>query len=121
MDFGDTVPELVGGVRRTRTNTENVVTGVKGELALPLIGDKQFMPTARVMGLAGGRDVQGEFGVGYDLADQQGLVGLGAQGPYANGGINLNFDGTVDPYLGLNSLGKAKDRKVIEGEAPPPP
>ena len=110
FDLGDMQPELVGGVRYTKTDTKNDVTGVKGDVALPLMGDGQFMPTMRVMGLMGSTEVQGEAGLGYNTATQQFLLGAGAQGPYVNGGMNLEMDGSLHPYIGANTLKEAPER-----------
>ncbi len=117
FDFGDMQPEIVGQVRHTRTDTDNDVTGALGEIAFPLMGEKQFIPTVRGMGLIGTPDVQGMAGVGFDFASQQPLLGLGVQGPFVEGGLDIQLDGALHPYLGFNSYDGAPDRVVIP--APP--
>ena len=112
LNFGDMTPALVGGVRYTKTDTKNDVTGVQGDAAIPLMGAAPFMPTVRVMGLMGSTEVQGEAGIGYNLGSQQFLLGAGAQGPYVNGGMNLELDGSLHPYIGANSLKDAPERKL---------
>lgn len=111
VDLGDMQPEIVGGVRYTKTDTDNDVTGAKADVAFPLVGDAPFVPTVRVLGLMGSTEVQGEAGIGYDFAGQQPLLAVGAQGPYVNGGMNLELDGTFHPYIGANTLGDAPKRK----------
>lgn len=119
FDFGDMQPEIVGAVRHTNTDEDNDVVGGKLDVAVPILGDDNFIPTVRVLGLAGSRDVQGEAGLGFDFAAQQALVGAGVQVPYVNGGVNLQFDGEWHPYLGVNTYDGAASRK--SEPAPPPP
>jgi hypothetical protein len=118
FDFGDMQPEIVGAVRHTNTDKGNDVYGGKLDVAIPILGDDNFIPTVRVLGLAGSRDVQGEAGFGFDFAAQQALVGAGIQVPYVNGGVNLQFDGEWHPYLGVNTYDGAPSRK---SEQVPPP
>ena len=111
FDFGDMQPEIVGAVRHTKTDEDNDVYGGKLDVAVPILGEDNFMPTVRVLGLAGSRDIQGEAGLGFDFASQQALVGAGVQVPYVNGGLNLLFDGELHPYLGVNTYDGAASRK----------
>ncbi len=113
FDFGDMQPEIVGAVRHTKTDDDNDVYGGKLDVAVPILGDDNFMPTVRVLGLAGSRDVQGEAGLGFDFAAQQALVGAGVQVPYVNGGVNLQFDGEWHPYLGVNTYDGAPSRQLV--------
>lgn len=80
LDFGDMQPEIVGAVRHTNTDEDNDVVGGKLDVAIPILGDDNFMPTVRVLGLAGSRDIQGEAGLGFDFAAQQALVAAGRSG-----------------------------------------
>jgi hypothetical protein len=121
FDFGDMQPEIIGAVRHTNTDKGNDVVGGKLDVAVPLLGDDNFIPTVRVLGLAGSRDVQGEAGLGFDFAAQQALVGAGVQVPYVNGGVNLQFDGEWHPYLGVNSYDGATSRESESVLPPPPP
>ena len=107
-NFGDSQPELVLGVRRTQTSTSSHVRGGKIDLAIPLKADfGQIKPVVRVMGVAGNRDVQGEFGFGMRVLDWKPVVAAGAQIPYANGGINYVFADGAKPYVGFNTLKRA--------------
>ena len=105
FEFGDNAPEIVGTVRQTYTDPNNMVTGGLAELAIPLTNKKHFGPKIRAMGLIGSTSFQGEAGIGYDFANQQPLIGLGLQGPYVEGGANYLFDGEFHPYLGINTFG----------------
>jgi hypothetical protein len=113
FEFGDMQPEIVGAVRHTKTDDDNDVYGGKLDVAVPILGDDNFMPTVRILGLAGSRDVQGEAGLGFDFAAQQALVGAGVQVPYVNGGVNWQFDGEWHPYLGVNTYDGAPSRRVV--------
>lgn len=119
FDFGDMQPRIVGQVRRTNTDSDNDVTGFMGEIALPVLGETPFVPTVRAMGLVGTPDVQGLAGIGFNFADQQPLLGLGVQGPFVEGGLNIELGGELQPYLGLNSYDGAPDRIIIPA-APAP-
>lgn len=122
FDFGDMQPEVVGTVRHTNTNKNNNVVGILGEISLPLMGDKPFVPAIRVKGLVGVPDVQGLAGVGYDFAHEQALVTAGVQGPYVEGGVDYLFSGDFAPYLGVNSYDGAPERnKFLDEVLPPPP
>lgn len=116
-NFGTSTPELTFGVRRTETNTSDHVTGGKLDFALPLDMKNLNLPTARLMGLYGNRDIQGEAGVGLQLKDFKPLIGLGAQVPFANFGANYVFHKGWDAYVGANSLRKpAKPTLTNSGE-----
>jgi hypothetical protein len=109
-DFGDQEAQVVGAVRHTKTNASSSM------LPCRYFGEKKFQPTFRVLGLAGSTHVQGELGVGFEMGSNSPLIGAGLQVPYANGGINYVFVDGFEPYLGVNSIGKAKSRNVL----PPP-
>jgi len=113
FDFGDMQPEIVGAVRRTKTDESNDVYGGKLDVAIPILGDDNFKPTVRALGLLGTPDFQGEAGLGFDFASQQALVGAGVQAPYVNGGLNLQFDGELHPYIGVNSYDGAASRQLV--------
>jgi hypothetical protein len=118
-DFGDQEAQLVGAIRHTKTNASNNVTGGKFDIALPIFGEKKFQPTIRVLGLAGSRTVQGELGVGFEMGSNSALIGAGVQVPYANGGVNYVFVDGFEPYLGINSIGKAKSHSSTTVVVPP--
>lgn len=116
-NFGTSTPELTFGVRRTETNTSNDVAGGKLDFSLPLDMKNLNLPTARLMGLYGNRDIQGEAGAGLQLKDFKPLIGLGAQVPFANFGANYVFHQGWEGYVGANSLRKpAKPTLTNSGE-----
>jgi hypothetical protein len=112
FSFGSRSPSIVGSVRHLNTDKDNDVKGVLGELAFP-IGDTFKLPTARVMGVYGGIDVQGMAGAGFDFAGRKLIGGLGVQGPFSEAGVNIGIDGSFDPYIGANSFRRAKSRKTF--------
>ena len=115
-NFGDSQPELVLGARRSETSTSKEVRGGKIDLAIPLrLSLDEIKPVIRVLGVAGNRDVQGEFGFGLRLLDWKPLIAVGAQVPYANGGVNFVFNDGVKPYVGFNTLKRAVAPRVIDG------
>ena len=96
-EFGDNAVEVVGTVRQTYTDTNNTVTGGLGEIAFPFVSQRKRLPKLRVMGLYGSPSIQGEAGLGYDFANQQPLLGLGVQGPYVEGGVNVLLNQEFHP------------------------
>ena len=111
FDLNAFQPQLIGGVRYTKTDSDNDVFGAKADIALPLMGDHIFKPTVRFMSIYGSPKVQGEAGGGYNFGEQQFLFAIGAQGPYVNGGLNYQMDGSFHPLIGINSLDGAPERK----------
>jgi len=105
-NFGTNAPELVLGFRETRTSSSDEVVGGKLDLEFPLNAHFLDAFTIRGMGLAGDRDVQGEFGLGLSGFDFKPLLAGGIQGPYVNGGVNYIFGTGFEPYLGANSLSR---------------
>ncbi len=127
FSFGDMAPEIVGGVRNTNTDKNSDVTGVQGDIAIPLSGANQFKPKVRVLGLSGNRDYLGQAGVGFNFGSNQPMFSAGVQGTNVEGGFNLGLDGTFDPYAGLNLFGEPaapktkvikKKRRVLVGRPP---
>ena len=112
-EFGDNALEVVGTVRKTYTDTNNTVTGALGEISFPFITQRKSLPKLRIMGLYGLTGVQGEAGLGYDFANQQPLLGLGVQGPYVEGGVNVLLNQEFHPYLGANTFGNAPDKTTV--------
>ena len=107
FEFGDNAAEIVGTVRQTYTDTNNNVSGGMGEIAMPVFTQRKRLPKLRLMGLYGSTSVQGEAGIGYDFANQQPLLGLGVQGPYVEGGVNILLNQEFHPYIGANTFGSA--------------
>jgi hypothetical protein len=105
-NFGSSTPELVLGVRRIKTRNNDSTIGGKFDIAIPLNADTYKTPVVRLMGVAGNRDVQGEFGFGLKLMEWKAVVGVGVQAPYTNGGVNYIFNDGLNPYFGFNTLKK---------------
>ena len=104
--FGDMAPELFGAVRNTTTDEDSDVTGIQGDVAIPLGGPNAGNPEFRVLGLIGNRDLLGQGGVGFDFANNQPFAAGGVQGTNFEAGINLGLDGNFDPYIGVNTFGE---------------
>ncbi|MDB5642088.1 MAG: hypothetical protein JWN07_1405 [Hyphomicrobiales bacterium] len=119
-DFGDMQPQLVGAVRRTETTSREAVNGGKIDIALPLRMDMFLDPTIRILGLSGGRTVQGELGLGWRVRSSELIAAVGVQAPYTNGGVNFSFSGAMRPYLGVNTIGRAPGPTTVYTFAPPP-
>lgn len=106
-NFGASQPELMLGVRRTETRSNQQVVGGKVDIAIPLLMDfSQIRPLIRLVGLAGNRDIQAEFGFGLQTINWRPVLSTGVQVPYANGGLNYIFGQGLNPFLGLNTLNR---------------
>lgn len=114
--FGNNAPELIMGVQRIETRTDETVFGGKFDFSLPLTGPKKFDPTVRVLGVAGNRDAQGEAGFGIQLSRLDPLLAIGANFPYINGGMNIYRAQGVAPYAGITTLGRLAPPKRENGE-----
>jgi hypothetical protein len=96
------------GYRGAKTRDNDKVRGFKVELGYILSGAPMGFGELRIKGLAGTRDVQGEFGAGYGFHGQAFLLTGGVQGPYVVAGTDYLFGPGWQPYIGVNTLGKAK-------------
>ena len=120
---GEAGPELVVGVRNTYSNDTSKVYGSKVDLAFPIDSKKWQTPTIRVLGVYGGCNVQGEAGLGYSFGQKSLFVSLGGQAPYANAGLNYNFNSSaIGAFAGINSLAAPGCAEEISlSPSPPPP
>jgi hypothetical protein len=116
-DFGAQGPALTGGVRYLKSDDGDTVYGAQFDGSLPLTGDSH-LPKLRLLGVFGSEAVQGQIGGGYDFGKQTAIVSGGLQGPYIEGGIDYGLDGSVAPYVGLNSL---KKPDIADGLSCPDP
>jgi hypothetical protein len=96
------------GYRAAKVRSNDRVRGVKVELGYVLSGAPTGLGELRIKGLAGSRTVQGELGIGYGFHGQAMLLTGGVQVPYANAGSDYLFGKGWQPYIGVNTLGKAK-------------
>lgn len=110
-NFGTSSPELLVGIRRTQTNIDDDVAGGKLDFAFKLDTKTFTLPTVRMMGLYGNREIQGEFGAGIQLHDFKPVIGAGAQVPFINLGANYVFGKGLDIYAGFNTLRKPEPAK----------
>ena len=106
------VPEVVAGYRYAEvasngdTQGADISIAFKVNPALPL--NEIIQPGKLRAKYFNGIDfLQGEMGGGYDFAKKGAFVGIGAQGPYVNAGIdyNLSTNSPFSTFLMFNSLG----------------
>jgi len=120
FEFGDVVkPSVVGAVRRTNTSTGNEVTGAQVDVAVPIDPDGNFSPVVRLMGVFGNPNLQGLAGVGFDFDGNKGFVGLGGQAGHFEGGVHVEFDGSLKPYVGVSTYGGPPERGTVLVEVEP--
>lgn len=96
------------GYRAAKVRSNNRVRGAKFEVSYILSGAPMGLGEIRVKGLSGSRSLQGELGAGYGFHGQAFLLNMGVQGPYVNAGTDYLFGPGWQPYIGVNTLGKAR-------------
>lgn len=98
--YGDTAgakPNVVLGLRQSRTRTNNIVTGGDLSLAFSL---STFEPDAiRISYLEGKCNFIGQYGFGYSMKKQASLFFLGVVGPYSK--VFAEIDSGKNPSAGL--------------------
>jgi hypothetical protein len=106
------IPEIVVGYRHAEVSTNGNTQGADASIAfkvnpaLPL--NEMIQPGKLRVKYFNGMDyLQGEVGGGYDFAKKSVFAGIGAQGPYANAGVDYNFSekSSFSTFLMFNSLG----------------
>lgn len=100
-----TKPNLVVGLRQTRTEADDIVTGSDVTLTYSL--EKGRFDALRAGYLNGKCDVLGTIGLGYSFSKETVLGFAGAVGPYTK--LFGELDGNKNPALGieLNTQGCA--------------
>jgi len=98
----------VVGYRAAKVRSNDRVRGAKVEVSYVLSGAPMGLGEFRVKGLAGSRSLQGELGAGYGFQGQAFLLNMGVQGPHVVAGTDYLFGPGWQPYIGVNTLGKAR-------------
>jgi len=109
-NFTDASPELVVGLRRTDTRSDDEVVGGKADLTFKLDPKLFLTPTIRGLAVVGGREIQGEAGIGLRTSDGKPLVAAGVQVPFGNAGANYVLGDGLKLYAGVNSLVRPEGR-----------
>jgi len=98
----------VVGYRFARVNASDRVRGGLIDLTVPLTGAPIQLGEVHVKALAGSRSVQGELGVGYGFQGAAFLLNGGVRVPYANVGTDYLIDKGWQPYIGVDTLKRAR-------------
>jgi hypothetical protein len=99
---GGVIPQLVLGFRNAKVESGGSTYGTGISMSFHL---NKFAPGKLKLGYFDGQEhLQGEGNVGYDFSSSKFLFGLGAQGPYVNGGVDYLFGDKFDPYFGINTI-----------------
>jgi len=98
----------VVGYRWAQVSTSDHVHGVLVDLTVPLTGAPVQLGEFHVKGLDGTRSVQGELGVGYGFQGEAFLVNGGVRVPYVNAGTDYLFGKGWQPYVGIDTLQRAR-------------
>ncbi len=103
---GQTVEGILG-VAHGEVDAAGDVTGAKGALHFRL-NDGIAFRKIKLTGIFGDTDVQGEAGVGYNFETGSPIGVLGANGDYFAAGADLSFNGILEGYVGVHSIGDFK-------------
>lgn len=104
-------PQAVIGFRHTNIGSDGHTDGGDISLSAKFIDGFQLDKT-RLKYINGNNDVQGELGGGYDFTKGF-FLGGSANGPYINLGVDYLIqakDKSIDPYIMLNTLPRAKTK-----------
>lgn len=112
-----TKPNILGGVRWTRTNASNNVNGV--DTTLTFSTDKMTVNTLRAGYIGGECDVQGTAGVGYSFINSAALAYVGVVGPYSKVLGQIDTNKKLDLGIELNTQKCIGDRKTTTIITPP--
>jgi len=104
-------PNIVGGVRWTRTNASNNVNGVDATLTFST--DKMTVNTLRTGYIGGECDVQGTAGVGYSFINSAALAYAGIVGPYSKVLGQVDTNKKLDLGIELNTQKCEGHRKTV--------
>lgn len=97
--------EGILGVAHGSTDAGGDFTGAKASLHLKLDnGDVRFRK-AKLTGLFGEPEVQGEAGIGYNFETGNFIGVAGVNGRYAHAGADIGFNGAIDGYIGVHTIG----------------
>ena len=104
-------PNILGGIRWTRTNASNNVNGVDATLTFST--DKMTVNTLRTGYIGGKCDVQGTIGAGYSFINSAALAYAGIVGPYSKVLGQIDTNKKLDLGVELNTQKCEGHRKVI--------
>jgi hypothetical protein len=94
-------PNILGGIRWTRTNASNNVNGVDATLTFST--DKMTVNTLRTGYIGGKCDVQGTAGIGYSFINSAALAYAGIVGPYSKVLGQVDTNKKLDLGVELNT------------------
>jgi hypothetical protein len=115
-NYSSKTPELVLGFRSVQTGVGLTSSGVQLDVILGLAKGLNF-DRVKLSYVGGQRSFLGEVGLGYSLAQQAYLVGGGLQAGHLSAGVDYLLGGAVMPYLGVNTLDRAKAPNPSVGSA----
>jgi hypothetical protein len=111
-------PDLVVGVRQTRTNSRQHVSGVRLEAVFPFSTafSKISFDRLRLRYVGGNRSAMYELGGGYSFSGQGFLGSAALQGQHISLGTDLIFGGMQWlPYVGFDTMAKPKRATSVAG------
>ena len=109
----------VVGYRYAYVSGSNHLAGGIVDLTAPLTGAAFQLGEVHLKGMLGTRSVQGEGGVGYGFEAAAFLVNGGVRVPYGNAGVDYLFGKGLQPYVGIDSLKRAKGLNTTTSICPP--
>jgi hypothetical protein len=117
---GGVTPEGILGVVHGTTDESNDFTGAKASLHFD-IQDRFRLRSGKLTALSGERDLQGELGLGYNFGRQAVFGVAGVNGEHYQAGADIGFDGVLEGYIGLHTLGEFNERDEEQETTAPVP
>jgi hypothetical protein len=109
---GQSRAEGVLGVMRSKVYSDGDARALQGSVHVNLTGGLGF-GKARIAALNGKNDGMAMIGLGFGSSGAFGTAGFWA--PHLTGGVDGNFGGGMEAFVGLHSLGKL-DKPVAQQE-----
>jgi hypothetical protein len=106
------LPEVEVGFRHVDVKSNGDVSGGQASLSFDI--ERRTLGKFKLEAVEGDDDLQGQLGIGYNLADRGFLITGGAQGNHVFAGLDYTFGTGLDVMAGINTLGDydAPDERV---------
>jgi hypothetical protein len=112
LEKSSAVPDVVVGLRHTKTTWESDVTGYDASARFKFNGHMAF-DSVRAVYLDGNRSAQVNIGMGYSVTQQSMFGTVGGSTEHLKLGVDyLLKPAKLDPFVEINTLGKPDDVKT---------
>jgi hypothetical protein len=118
MENASAVPDVVVGLRHTKTAADADVTGYDVSVRFKLFGNTSF-DSVRAVYLNGNRSSQANVGLGYSMKHQSVFGTVGGSGEHLKLGLDYLYKpAKFDPFIEINTLEKPEEAKATPTPLP---